>query len=65
MYLQNMLVKIRKLFGNLHCQSFMSVVFTSFKYPKLQISIKIPVTLLQIDYICMTAVSPNSSLALT
>ena len=32
----------------------MSIVFTSFKHPKLPISIKIPVTLLQIVYICMT-----------
>ena len=29
----------------------MSIVFTSFKHPKLPISIKIPVTLLQIVYI--------------
>ena len=28
--------------------------------PLLNISIKIPVTLLQIVYICMTAISPNS-----
>ena len=34
---------------------------TSFKHPKLPISIKIPVTLLQIVYICMTAISANSS----
>ena len=31
------------------------------KHPKLPISIKIPVTPLQIVYICMTAISPNSS----
>ena len=35
------------------------MVFTSFKHPKLPISIKIPVTLLQIVYICMTAISMN------
>ena len=29
--------------------------------PLLPIGIKIPVTLLQIVYICMTAISPNSS----
>ena len=40
----------------------MSIVFTSFKHPKLPISIKIPVTLLQIVYIFMTATSLNSSL---
>ena len=31
-------------------------VFTSFKHPKLPISIKISVTLLQIVYICMAAI---------
>ena len=41
----------------------MSIVFTSFKYPKLPISIKIPVTLMQIVNICMTAISPKSSFA--
>ena len=35
----------------------MSIVFTSFKHPKLPISIKIPVTLLQIVHICMTAIA--------
>ena len=34
----------------------MSIVLTSFKHPKLPIIIKIPVTLLQIVYICMTAI---------
>ena len=51
----------RKLFGNLHFPSIMFTVFTSLKHPKLPISFKIPVTLLQIVYICMTAISPNSS----
>ena len=37
----------------------MSIVFASFKHPKLPISIKIPVTLLQIVYICMTAIFMN------
>ena len=63
-YLQqlHMLLKIRKkLFGNLHFPHIMPIVLTSFKHPKLPISIKIPVTLLQIVYICMTAISPNSS----
>ena len=32
-----------------------------FKHPKLTISIEIPVTLRQIVYICMTAISPNLS----
>ena len=61
-YLQYMLLKIRKRFGNLHFPSIMTIVFTSFKHSKLPISIKIPVTLLQIVYICMTALSQNSSL---
>ena len=39
----------------------MSIVFTYFKNPKLPISIKIPVILLQLVYICMTVISPNSS----
>ena len=50
-----------KILRNLHCLSIMSIVFTSFKHPKLPICIKIPVTLLQVVYICMTAISPNSS----
>ena len=44
-----------------HFPSTMSIVCTSFKHPKLPISIKITATLLQIVYICMTALSPNSS----
>ena len=48
MYLQHVTEKERKLFGNLHLPSVMSIVFTSFKHSKLPISIKIPVTLLQI-----------------
>ena len=47
--------------GNLHLPSIMCIVFVSFKHPKLPISTKIPVTLQQIVYICMTAVSPNLS----
>ena len=34
---------------------------TSFKHPELPISIKISVTLLQIVYFCITAISLNSS----
>ena len=36
------------------------LTLTSFKHSKLPIRIKIPVTLLQIVYICMTAIPPNS-----
>ena len=38
----------------------MSTVFASFKHLKLPISIDTPVTLPQIVYICMAAISPNS-----
>ena len=41
--------------------SIISIALTSFKHPKLPISIKIPFILLQIVYICLTAISPNSS----
>ena len=61
-YLQHMLLKIRKkTIWKLFFPSTMSIVFTSFKHPKLPVSINIPVTLLQIVNICMTAISPNSS----
>ena len=56
MYLQYMLLKIRK---KTFLEIIMSIVFTSFKHSKLSISIKIPVTLLQIVYICMTTISPK------
>ena len=60
MYLQHMLLKKgRQLFGNLHFPSIVSIVFTAFKHHKLPISIKIPVTLLPIVYMYMTAISPN------
>ena len=62
MYLQHMLLKIRKKnIWHIHFLSIMSIVFTSLKHPKLPISIKIPVRLLQFVYICMTAISPNLS----
>ena len=60
MYLQHMLLKISiKLFGNLHFPSIMFIVLTSFKHPKLLLKIKIPVTLQQFVYICMTAILLN------
>ena len=56
-----MLLKTRKkTIWNLHFPSIMPIVFTTFKHPKLLISIKIPVTLLQIVYFCMTAIALNS-----
>ena len=61
-YMQHMLLKIRKkTILEFTFLSIMFIVFISFKHPKLPISIKIPVTLLQIVYICMTAISPNLS----
>ena len=40
----------------------MSIVFASYKHLGLPNSTKIPVTLLQIVYTCMTATAPNSGL---
>ena len=40
--------------------SIMSIVFAYFKHLNLSISIRIPVTIPQIVYICMTAIPPNS-----
>ena len=37
------------------------IVFTSFKHPKLPISIKIPVTIWHIIYIYMTAINRDGS----
>ena len=60
MTLQHMLLKIRKKpIWKLTFPSIMSIVLTSFKRPKLPISIKIPVTLLQIVCICMTTIPQN------
>ena len=51
-----MLLKIRKIILKLtFTPSIMSIVFASFKHLKLPISIKMPVTVLQIVDICMTA----------
>ena len=58
-----MLLKIRKkLFGNLRFPSIMSIVFASFKHPKLPISIKSSVTLLQIVYILNKSENATSEL---
>ena len=57
---QHMLLKIRKTVWKYTLSKYiMAVVFASFKHPKLPINIKIPVTLQQFVYICMTALSPN------
>ena len=40
----------------------MHIVFASFKHLEMPISFKIPVTLLQIVYTCITATAPNSCL---
>ena len=65
MCLHHMLMKIRKPILKFIWTIIMSIVFASFKHPKLPISIKIPVPLLQIVYICMTAISPNLSSSTT
>ena len=46
-------------FFKLRLPSIMSIVLSSFKNPKLPISMKIPVALLQIVYICMAAISSH------
>ena len=55
MYLQHMLLKTRKTILKFTFKpSIMSIVFASFKHLKLPISVKIPVTKLQIvAYVCM------------
>ena len=61
MYLQHIYLKIRKtILKFTFIPSTMSIVFESIKHLKLQISIEIPVTILQIVYICMTATSSKS-----
>ena len=61
MYLQHMLLGKRQLFGHLQLLSTMYIVFAPFKPSSLSIRIKIPVAILQIVYICMTAISLNLS----
>ena len=41
--------------------SIMTVVFASFKHLEQQISITMPVTILQIVFVCMTVLSSNLS----
>ena len=43
-YIQHMLLKTTEKIGKLHFPSIMSIVFTSFKHPKLPINIKFSVT---------------------
>ena len=52
-----------RVFGNVLFQASVSCQLSLplLKQPKLPISIKIRVTRLQIVYICMTAISTNSS----
>ena len=59
MYQQHMLMKIRKTVWKFTLSKYHDRCLASFKHPKLPINIKIPVTLQQIVYICMTALSPN------
>ena len=56
----NILLKIRKtILKFTFIPSIMSIVFASFKHLKLPISIKMPVAILHIVYVCMTATAPN------
>ena len=57
----HMLLKLRKPILKYTLNKYHVHWLSSFKHLKLPISIKIPVTLLQIVYIGMTAISPNSS----
>ena len=56
---QNMLLKLRKPILKYTQNKYHVHWLTSFKHLKLLISIKIPVTIWQIVYIYMTAISPN------
>ena len=56
--LHHMLLKIRKTIWKVSCPLSLPLL----KFPNLPISIKIPVALLQIVYICLTSFSPISSL---
>ena len=53
----NYVTEIKKTYFEIYTKE----VSSSFKHLKLPTGIKIPVTLLKIVYICMTAISPNSS----
>ena len=59
MYLQHMLLEIRKLNLNLNLNPVACPLFLSLKHLKLPISIIIPVTIPQIVYIWITAIPPN------
>ena len=54
-YLQHMLLKIRE---KKYLEIYIFQISRPLSLTKLPISTKIPVTLLQIVYICMTAISP-------
>ena len=58
MYQQRMLLKLRKPFLKYTLNKYHVHWLSSFKHLKLPISIKIPVTIWQIGYINMTAISP-------
>ena len=59
MYQQHMLLKLRKPILKYALIKYHVHWLSSFKHLKMQISIKIPVTIWQIAYIYMTAISPN------
>ena len=59
MYQQHMLLKLRKLILKYTLNKYHVHWLSSFQHLKPPISIKIPVTIWQIVYIYMTAISPN------
>ena len=59
MYQQHMLLKLRKPILKYTLNKYHVNWLSSFKHLKLPISIKIPVTIPQIVYIYMTAISPK------
>ena len=61
---QHTLLKLRKPILKYTLNKYYVHWLSSFKHLKPPISIKIPVTIWQIDYIYMTAISPNYAFAL-
>ena len=56
---QHMLLKLRKSILKYTLNKYHVHWLSSFKHLKLPVSIKVPVTIWQIVYIYMTAISPN------
>ena len=63
MYQQHILMKLKKPILEYTLNTYHLHCLSSFKHHKLPISIKIPVSIWQIDYIYMTAISMNYAFA--